>query len=786
MTNRFLAGTRPPHALAILALMMFSFDAVHAAPVGGTVAAGSAVIDSSGARTTITQTTPSAVINWQGFGIAAGESVRFQQPGSSSVALNRVVGPDPSAIFGSLSANGKVFLVNPSGVLFGPGASVNVGGLVASTLDITDGDFMGGRYSFNGSGRGTVVNHGTITADGGYVALLGTDVSNQGVISARLGSVALAAGQSITLDVLGDNLLNVTVDRAALDAVVRNGGLLRADGGQVLLTAQAAGSLLSSAVNNTGVIQAQTISSHKGVIRLLGNMANGSVDVAGTLDASAPHGGDGGFIETSAAHVRVQDGARVTTASLTGRTGEWLIDPQDFTIGSGATDNISGATLSGLLVTSSVIIATATGPDVTVAGTPPVRHLNTAVAGNGDIFVNDAVSWTAAPNTTTLTLNATRDVNVNQAVTAVNGNFVVCCGRDVNVKAAITTTNGSVLLSAGRDVTIAGTAAMTTTDGNVMICAANDVSIGAALTLTRGSSIPSQSLGLPSGLVLTAGTGGTGPGTPGGTVSFLPLTPPAAITGPNAPVTINYNPPGYTTPTDFSGRFTLTGGATLTQHMLVFGVNAPKTADGTTATTLVGLKGSPAGVTLVAGPGSSANFDTATAGTNKGITFTGYTLAGPNAAQFALPVACCGPVVARTTGTIVAAVVPPVVVPPVVVPPVVVIPPVVLPPVVVIPPVPIGPVPLPAVDTPVATSDTVLPQFAPFVVAPVLLRPPAPLLVVTPAAAPPMQLVLVQPPVAAVAPLPVPEAAPAEAAPVAAPAAAPSVAPPRPARPYRN
>src|SRR4051812_39818789 len=192
MNNPFLPGSRPPYALAVLALMMFSFEAAHAAPFGGVVAAGGAGIASTGTRTTITQTTSSAVINWQGFGVAAGESVRFQQPGSSSVTLNRVLGPDPSAIFGSLSANGKVFLVNPAGVLFGPGASVNVGGLVASTLNITDGDFMGGRYPFSGGGRGAVVNQGTITADGGYVALLGTEVSNHGVISARLGSVALA------------------------------------------------------------------------------------------------------------------------------------------------------------------------------------------------------------------------------------------------------------------------------------------------------------------------------------------------------------------------------------------------------------------------------------------------------------------------------------------------------------------------------------------------------------------------------------------------------------------
>src|SRR6185503_20698750 len=100
-------------------------------------------------------------------------------------------------------------------------------------------------------------------------------------------------------------------------------------------------------------------------------------------------------------------------------------------------------------------------------GAPPVTTFNTGPNGNGDIFVNDAVSWTATPSTTTLTLNAARDVNVNQAITATNGNFVACCGRDVNVNAAITTTNGSVLLSAGRNISLNLSAAMTTTDGNI-------------------------------------------------------------------------------------------------------------------------------------------------------------------------------------------------------------------------------------------------------------------------------------------------------------------------------
>jgi hypothetical protein len=303
-----------------------------------------------------------------------------------------------------------------------------------------------------------------------------------------------------------------------------------------------------------------------------------------------------------------------------------------------------------MLVTNSVVISTATGPNATAAGTPPLTSLHTASQGNGDININDAVSWTASSNPTTLTLNAVRDVNLNNTISATNGNLVVCCGRDANVNAAITTVNGSVLLSAGHNVNLK--AALTTTDGNITMCAANDIYIGAQITLTRGSSIPAQSLGLPLGLVLNAGYGGTGPGISGGTVVFDPLAPPAAVTGPDAPVTINYNPTSYTTPTDYLPNFTLTGGATLTQHMLVFASGGDKSFDGTTTTTLSSLKGSPAGVTLVAGAGSTADFDTSGVGTGKSIIFSGYSLGGANANDYALPISCCGPIVARTTGNI--------------------------------------------------------------------------------------------------------------------------------------
>ncbi len=247
--RRVGARTATPHAARLLASFavtaaVFAPLTGNAAPAGGTVVAGNATITSSSGGTTINQSSQNAALNWQSFNIGVGESVRFVQPNAQSVALNRVLGSDPSSILGTLAANGKVFLVNPNGVLFGTGSRVSVGGLVASTRDISVRDFVAGRYNFVGAGNGSVVNEGSINADGGYVALLGATVSNRGVISARLGTVALAAGNAITLDVAGDGLLNVSVDAGAVSALAENGGIIRADGGQVLLSARSASSLL--------------------------------------------------------------------------------------------------------------------------------------------------------------------------------------------------------------------------------------------------------------------------------------------------------------------------------------------------------------------------------------------------------------------------------------------------------------------------------------------------------------------------------------------------------------
>jgi filamentous hemagglutinin family protein len=389
--------------IALAACSALGSSRASAAPSGGQVVSGNGSIAGGGSATTITQASERLVIDWRSFNIAAGEAVNFVQPSSSSIALNRVTSGEASAIFGSLRANGQVFLINPNGVLFGAGSQVNVGGLVASTLDLGNNDFAAGHNRFSGA-AGSVVNHGSIAmADGGYAALLGGQVSNQGNIRATMGHVALAAGSDITLDLAGDKLLGITVNAGAIQALAENRELIRADGGQVLLTARAADALVQAVVNNTGVIEARTLDSSTGSIRLLADASNGRTLVAGTLDASAPNGGDGGSIETSGREVRVDDAAAITTRAALGHTGTWFIDPTDFTVNAGSaaqsTSGIGADTLSAALANASVTLATD----------------NSSGSGQGDILVNAPVSWSA---NTTLTLSAYRDIQVNAAITA--------------------------------------------------------------------------------------------------------------------------------------------------------------------------------------------------------------------------------------------------------------------------------------------------------------------------------------------------------------------------------
>lgn len=270
-----------------------------AGPTGGEVIAGQVHIGQPDALTTLVQqASQNAVVNWQQFNVGGQELVQFIQPSASAAILNRIVGGSPSEILGNISANGRVFLINTQGVMFGAGSRVDVAGLVATTLDIADADFMNGRYVLAGNGSGAgVVNQGQISAaDGGFVILAGDSARNSGLIQARLGDIVLASGSAMTLDLAGDGLINYRVDGAALSqaAGVANSGQLLADGGRVLMSAEVARGLVRDVVNNSGLIRAAGVAEENGEIVLVA--AGGNAVNTGTLDASSA-GGFGGSVQ---------------------------------------------------------------------------------------------------------------------------------------------------------------------------------------------------------------------------------------------------------------------------------------------------------------------------------------------------------------------------------------------------------------------------------------------------------------------------------------------------------
>lgn len=424
----------------IAAALLLNAAFAQAAPESGQVVSGAGSVARSGATTTINQASQNLSLKWKSFNIAPTETVNFVQPSASAIAVNRITDTNGTQILGRVNANGQVYLINPNGVLFGAGAQINVGALVASTLDLNDASLGSNSRSFSGYGTGSVVNLGSINATGangtgGFVALLGNSVSNQGNIIAPQGTVALGSGSAATLTFQNNSLVKMQIDQSVLKNLTENGGVIRADGGLVLMSAGAKDALLASVVNNTGVIEARTVENHAGTIILLGGMTAGTVKVGGTLDASAPNGGNGGFIETSAAHVKIANDAKVTTAATQSKAGNWLIDPVDFTVAATGGD-ISGTALGSSLVSNNVTIQSASG--------------TTGI--DGDISINDTVSWST---NNSLTLNAYRNININQSISATGstGSLALLYGQGANAagNAATYIVNAAVNLSAGQN-----------------------------------------------------------------------------------------------------------------------------------------------------------------------------------------------------------------------------------------------------------------------------------------------------------------------------------------------
>lgn len=442
----------------------------YALPEGGQVAAGQAAITTAGSTMTIAQQTAQAIINWQNFGIGSGEAVHINQPNSQAMLLNRVIGSNPSEIFGQLTANGQVILVNPNGVFFRPGSSVDVGGLTASTLNIANEDFLKGQLRFAGDSQNPVVNAGSLTAQNGYVNLLAKEVVNEGIIAAQTGSVNLAAGSGMSLDYNGDGKMTVAVTDGAYQSAVANKKLIQADGGLVVMTASGKDALMDSAVNNSGMIQANTLGEATGQISLTGDniattgtisadgvtngqggtikiIANHKTAVDGKLSAQGGQlSGDGGFIETSGDIVSIGDHSSIQANAPQGKAGQWLIDPVDITISDdGSDESENGTNIKTKFITDALengsVVSLDTHREGNNAGTITV---------DGEIRVKN--SWHAFLN-----LRANKAININRDISFTGGEVsnltleTTEAGSSINNGANINIGNGTLNITTGQN-----------------------------------------------------------------------------------------------------------------------------------------------------------------------------------------------------------------------------------------------------------------------------------------------------------------------------------------------
>ena len=492
---------RKTAALAATMMAMSFGGMAYAMPQGETIRSGHGEITRQDKEMTVNQDTKHLAIDWKGFDINNDERVRFNQPDAASIALNRVTGDAKTFIDGSLTANGQVFVINPNGVLFGQNASVDVGSLVASTARVSDS-----QMEAFGNGDGTlnleladdstakVINEGTIRAEGGLVALHAAAVENSGTIANEGGKIALAAAKNINLSADTAGKLNFTVDGTLAKASTLNSGVLKADGGYIVMTAKQAGDVMSTVVNNTGTIEAKTLrQNEKGEILLDGG-ESGIVEISGTIDASGMEAGqsagqikaigaetyvkdgaallargtvDGGLIETSGDYLEIGDTVNIDAAGETGKAGEWLLDPLDVVISdskpSGSTNAASDGSYNEVQTedaNKTSWVNSTTVNNLLSSGTSvkiQAVDKNKAAA----ITVDSEIKKSGAANKdTTFTLEAQSNVTVNKSITSTAGKLNVILNSDIDgngvgavlINADIDTNGGSFTSGSGGNV----------------------------------------------------------------------------------------------------------------------------------------------------------------------------------------------------------------------------------------------------------------------------------------------------------------------------------------------
>jgi len=382
---------------------------------------------------------------------------------------------DASSIFGTLTATGRLFLINPNGILFGANSHIDTAGLVASSLDISNSDFLAGRYTFVGQG-GSVVNQGYISSPGGFVALLGSTVENSGTIEANLGTVSLASGEAITLGLDAQSLISVVVDEATTenlenkDDAVKNTGTIQADGGCVILTAQALDGVFKRAVNNEGIIEANSLINNKGKVYLLAEGENALVSNIGTIDVSGiEEGAEGGFVEISGPRVNV--GGDIKLAGMGAADGELLIDP-----------------FGDLYIVTDGALCPLTGESYELKSTLEGLGGSHTYAGSGDIELHLGENWIGG----TWVENASWNDELSLFGITDGNFFKLAAGGSIRLfDDSIVTGGGDIKLSAdtnnnGVGVIDFGTGAGIASNGGYIGLSAVDIILSAAVNADSG------------------------------------------------------------------------------------------------------------------------------------------------------------------------------------------------------------------------------------------------------------------------------------------------------------
>src|SRR5271166_688286 len=387
--NRIRAGCLASSTfLAVVAVFAVApSEAQNILPTQGVVTSGAASIHQSGADLSVTQSSPRAIVNWGSFSIGQGNGVTFAQPNASSAILNRVTGATTSTIAGQLQANGQVYLVNPNGIaITRTGAVRGGGGFVASTLGIADKDFNSGNLNFVGNGASAgVVNAGSIeAAPGGFVGLIGGTVANSGVVSVPLGKVAMGSGEQATLNLTGDNFLQVAVPTSAKtadgQALIDVSGKVRAAGGSVQLKAATVAKAIRDAVNVPGELSVASAHASGGSIILSGG-AGGNVAGTGRLDASGR--AKGGVIAISGHDVALRR-AKLAVSSAEGRGGSATVSGTNAVTLTAVSVDASGATGGGAIRIGGDFHGASDVPSAQTASIDSASTLNASTTQAGD------------------------------------------------------------------------------------------------------------------------------------------------------------------------------------------------------------------------------------------------------------------------------------------------------------------------------------------------------------------------------------------------------------------